>query len=124
MSLIDVKKNLAALPWVKPAKDGVPCDGIKWSTVALRDIYSYGGHPARGIQDRSRCKRRAKWVFRPTLRRRLGEHPAEAGSYCTLHLSMQINDHEPEYRRAVAFWEKNGWWRNGVFGKHEIGGTE
>ena len=119
MSTEDAKKNALALPWVKPVKGDVPCDGVKWGSVALRDLFEMHGNPPRGIQDRARCKRKAKYVFRATKRLRAWDYPATSGSYCGQHLAMQLSDHQAEKRRADAFFDKNGWWRNGVFGIHK-----
>ena len=118
MTAEDVKKNLLALPWVKPVKGDVQCEGIKWNTVAMKDLYPRGTEPARGFQPRSRCKRKAKFIFRATKRVRKYEPRAVSGAYCTTHASMQITDNAAERRRAVAWWDKNGWWLNGVFGNH------
>lgn len=122
MSAEDVKKNLLMLPWVKPVKRDVQCEGIKWNTVALKDLYPRGTEPARGFQPRSRCKRKAKFVFRATKRLRVWDSPATSGSYCITHASMQINDHGAEYRRASKWWDKNGWWWNGVHTKEKNNG--
>lgn len=113
MTAEDTKKNLLALPWVKPVKHDTPCEGIKWNTVALKDL-----NPERGFQPRSRCKRKAKYAFKATKRRRAWESLATSGKYCVTHVSMQIMDHPAEYRRANAWWDKNGWWLRGVFGTH------
>lgn len=118
MSAKDVSKNLLLLPWVDLAKPGVQCEAIKWSTVALKDIHSVGGKPARGIQEHSRCKRNAMFSFRALNRGRQYEPLAKSGWYCRVHTLMQILDHPPEYRRATKQWNKNGWWQNGVFATH------
>lgn len=119
MSARDVEKNLLMLPWVEPVKRDLPCDGIKWGQVALRDIYTMGGKPPRGIQERAKCKRRAKFRLRATKRLRAWDRPATSGNYCLQHLSMQISHHEAEKRRADAWFDTKGWWRNGVFGLHK-----
>lgn len=118
MTASDGAKNMLSLPWVKPAKRGIPCDGIKWGSLAMRDIPHRHHLPP---DHRARCKRNAKFVFRATKRLRMWDAPATSGSYCQTHASMQISNHGAELRRANAWWDKNGWWRNGVFGKHEIG---
>ena len=118
MTAKDVTQNLLALPWVDIAKPDTPCEGIKWSTVALKDIRPVGGEPARGFQERSRCKRKALFSFKALERGRKYETLAKSGSYCKIHTSMQITDSPPEYRRARAWWNKNGWWQNGVFAIH------
>ena len=118
MTAEDVRKNLLALPWVKPVKGAAPCEGIKWASLAMKDV----GAAMRGelpVGHRSRCKRRAKFVFRATKRTREFETRGVSGAYCTTHASQQILEHGAEYRRANAWWDKNGWWLNGVFGKHE-----
>lgn len=117
MSAEDARKNMEMLPWVRAIKgDPPPCDGIKWGSLALKD--DWRNLPA---DHRARCKRRAKYRLKATVRTRgQWEFPATSGNYCTTHLSMQIQDHEPENRRANRWFDRNGWWRNGVFGKHEI----
>jgi len=124
MSAEDVKKNLLSLPWVKP-RYGQPvrCDGVKWGSVPMKDVplASNGLLPE---DHRARCKRHGDYVFKATKRRRKWEWLARSGSYCAMHLSMQIEDYPPEKRRADAWFDKNGWWRNGVFGFHGIGKVE
>ncbi len=56
------------LPWVRRLTLVWPCDGIKWGTVAGRDIFKWGpknANPPRGIQPKSRCRKTARWSFRP-----------------------------------------------------------
>ena len=83
-SLEERKALVARIPWVKKLREPVACDGIKWSTVALRDLYGTRTTEARGIQDRSRCKKRASWHFRPLKR-----SDAREGNYCWSHLIYQ-----------------------------------
>ena len=81
------------LPYVTELRGehDTPCDGIKYSKVALRDRFSMYGKPARGIQPRARCKNRARWKFTATRRLRRGDWaPATSGNYCTIHLSKMI----------------------------------
>lgn len=97
------------LPYVTELRGehDTPCDGIKYSKVAMRDLYPMYGKPARGIQPRARCKNRARWRFTATRRLRRGnwETPATSGNYCTLHLSMEL-DHPAEARRAEKWFNK------------------
>lgn len=92
------------LPWVRPLKKEprVPCDGIKWSKVGLRDLYSTYGKPARGIQDKAHCKNAAKWKFTATKQRHYWERLAKSGNYCTTHLASELLQ-EPEIRRVERY---------------------
>jgi hypothetical protein len=82
MSDLRFRKELAAkLPWVKLLKKPVPCDGIKWSKVTLKHIYSMNGNPPEGIPDTARCKKVAHWKFRA-----LKKSMARSGNYCWTHL--------------------------------------
>ena len=101
---LEQRKNLLAeLPWVKRLKEPVEtCDGVKWSTVALRDLYSMGNQPARGIQDRSRCTRRGTFRFKALKR-----SWARDGVYCYLHAWKEIHDHPEESERADRWMRKN-----------------
>lgn len=114
MTTEDVHKNLLMLPWVRPVKGDVPCEGIKWGQMALKDVPRWRDLPP---DHRARCKRKAKYIFKATKRRRVWDAPATSGSYCKTHLSMQVSDHMAELRRANKWWNKNGWWRNGVLQK-------
>ena len=98
------------LPYVTELRGehDIPCDGIKYSKVALSDLYAMYGKPARGIQPRARCKNRARWRFTATRRLRRGdrETPATSGNYCTIHLSMELADHPAEARRAAKWYDR------------------
>lgn len=86
------KEFYSNMPRLKPLKKPVPCDGIKWGTVASKDIFDYGPldenyrHtiPARGIQERSKCKRMAHWKFTA-----LKISNADSGNYCWTHVVCQ-----------------------------------
>lgn len=110
-TLAERKALVARLPWVSVLQSSAPetrCEGIKWSTVALSDLYARGGRPARGIQERSRCKRRG-W-FRFTALKPRGKYPplpATSGVYCYDHLCMQIGDHEKERDRLDRWLAKS-----------------
>lgn len=96
------------LPYVTELLSGdAPCDGIKYSKVALRDLFAMYGKPARGIQPQARCKNRARWRFTATRRLRRGdwEPPATSGNYCTIHLSMEL-EYPAEARRAEKWFNK------------------
>lgn len=127
MTSKDFQKNVLALPWVKAVTKDTRCEGIKWGSVAMKDIYVHGPDrslPPRGIQERAKCKRRAKYRLRATVRGTRWDNYAKSGDYCATHLSMQIADHSAESKRADRFFDKNGWWRNGVFGFYGIGKVE
>lgn len=72
---------LRAVPWVSELDRSTPCQGVKWSKVALRDLYSIGGKPPRGLEPEAHCKRRARWRFVA-----LEHSHATSGDYCTSHL--------------------------------------
>lgn len=92
------------LPWVKRLKDPVPCQGVKWSTVALRDLYVMHGKQPRGIQERSRCKNRAGWRFTALKR-----SSAKSGDYCWAHLLSAGLAHDPqEDERTRRWFARNG----------------
>ncbi len=105
-SLDERKAFLSTLPWVDPIRAGeeVPCQGIKWGTVALRDIFAWGpgeSRPPRGIQDRSRCRLRARWRYEA--------HPdgdAVSGAYCWHHLWVQVHHHPADDDRMLLAWDE------------------
>jgi len=105
------KDLLARLPWVTRLPSSMPehrCDGIKWGKAAMRDIHSRGGKPARGIQERAKCKRRG-W-FRFTALKPHGNYPpmpGKSGFYCYDHLAMQIQGHPKEHERFRRWLEQN-----------------
>ena len=100
--------NAARMPWVAILQRPRACDGIKWSTVALKDLYEHGpggSVPARGIQEKSKCKKAGWWRFR-SLKRSY----ARDGVYCWTHLVVQgIYGDEAERTRTDRWLEKNGW---------------
>lgn len=102
---------LKHVPWVKVLKEEVPCEGIKWGTVALKDLYDHGpdqSRTARGIQDKSRCKKKARWHYRALKPR--GDHRdwgiGTSGNYCWHHLAQQIQ-HDKELRRFNTWANRN-----------------
>ena len=100
-------KVFACMPWVTRLKKPRPCDGIKYSTVALKDIYEWGPRdnpqPPRGIQDKSRCKKLAWWKFRA-----LKKSYAEDGNYCWPHLiSAGLFRDTYEETRTKRWWQNN-----------------
>lgn len=117
MGAKEVRKNLEMLPRVRRLeKPKERCDGIKWNTVALKDIHNHGPNRSespRGIQERSRCKRKGWWKFKALKpsKKPYGPFPATSGVYCTTHLIMQVMDHEAERRAATKFWDTHGWWK-------------
>lgn len=103
-SLAERKHNLARLPWVRVLRKPVPCEGIKWDTVALKDIFRWGPgnqNPPRGIQPKSRCKKLAYWHYKA-----LGSTPAESGNFCFDHLSSQLFN---EQARVNRWFDRYGW---------------
>ena len=107
-SLENRKLDLARLPWVTPLKAPQPCEGIKYGTVATRDLFPWGpgrSNPARGIQDKSRCKNLAHWRFKGLKR-----DGGRSGTYCWAHLmSMGIYGSMNEDERSRRWYAKNGW---------------
>ena len=98
---------VAGLPWVtRLKKPQERCDGIKWGTVALRDLYPYRGLPARGIQERSRCKMKGWWRFRALRQRGYWAMPATSGTYCWNHLMVQMNQSDAEITRVAKAWRE------------------
>lgn len=109
-------KRVERLPWVRRLYPGenLPCDGIKWGTVALRDLYPWGpglSRPARGIQAKSKCSRRAQWHFRAKGEKSPGttprvSHRHRSGNYCLSHLiSEGFGSMEEEARADKWFRE-------------------
>jgi hypothetical protein len=80
---------IEAIPWVVRLTFDVPCEGIKWSKVALKHLYSMGGRPAEGIPDRAHCTFRAKWHYTAPDD---PETYAKTGDYCIHHLMVQFDD--------------------------------
>lgn len=96
-SLAERKLNAERLPWVTVVPPQ-PCDGIKWSTVAIADL-------SRGIQDKSRCKRQGAWQFTA-----LPESHARDGVYCFQHLvHAGLYGDMDEHERTNKWFEENGW---------------
>lgn len=108
-TLAERKALVARLPWVKRLTTPQErCDGIKWGKVALGDLYARGGKPARGIQERARCKRRGWYRFKALKRStRFPAPEADSGVYCYDHLTMQIGDHPREHARLRRWLEQN-----------------
>jgi len=100
MTIGGAHRRVEMLPWVTALKLPWPCDGIKWSTVALRDIFNYGPagdrKPPRGIQPRSRCKKTARWSHKG-----LGSEGRGTRRFCWDHLISQgLFGSEAEERRT------------------------
>lgn len=108
--LNDRQKFAASLPWVtKLTKPKDHCEGIKWGTVALKDLYAHGvkdSIPARGIQDRSRCKKKGWWKFKALRLRGAWDHEAKSGIYCWSHLIQQTYTNNKESDRLNKAWDK------------------
>lgn len=121
-------ENAARLPWVKRLRKPEQCDGIRWSTVALRDIYMHGPGgkvPPRGIKPSSRCSKPAWWRFRPLARYDLSWRYLRDGQarvhryYCWQHLvcaGMGPMEEQERIRRWLA--------RNPRSREEAISGTE
>lgn len=106
LSLEERKNLLASVPWVTRLKTPTErCDGIKWSTVSLRDLYAWGPknqNPPRGIQDHSRCQRQGWFKFKALKR-----SWARSGTYCYEHAAKEIQDHYEEHKRFLRWQEKH-----------------
>ena len=101
---------IGGLPWVaKLTKPKEHCEGIKWETVALKDIFPSGPRanqvPARGFQDRSRCKNKGWWRFRAKRVRGAWSHQAKSGTYCWSHLIQQMYSTPEEKARIDKAWK-------------------
>ena len=86
---------VTGLPWVTKLKVPIDrCEGIRWSTVAMKDIYPSGPRadqvPARGFQDRSLCKNKGWYKFKALRPRGAFAYEAKSGTYCWSHLMTQI----------------------------------
>lgn len=106
MLSLEQRQALAAqLPWIKRRKRPKErCDGIKWSQVSDKDLYQHGPRdnpkPARGIQERAKCKRRGWWTLKACRPRNNYDYPARSGTYCWEHLLIELR-HEPEQERYL-----------------------
>lgn len=99
------QRIVAEMPWVTRLSLSTSCDGIKWSRVALRDIFTWGprlSRSPRGIQEKARCRRTAWWGIRL-----VGDHPVRGGArsrrarFCWLHLVSQgLHGDESESART------------------------
>lgn len=99
-TLAERKRQAARLPWVTLLKRPTErCDGIKWGSVALKDLYPRGGKPARGIQEKSKCQHRGWWRFNALKSDNRIGLAGTSGVYCWTHLTMQLGDHEAERAR-------------------------
>jgi hypothetical protein len=102
---------MAGLPWAtKLAKPKEHCEGIKWNTVAMKDICASGSRdrqlPPRGLQDRSRCKNKGWWRFRALRLRGAWAHSAKSGTYCWAHLVQQTCGTPEEEARFIKAWKE------------------
>lgn len=108
------------LPWVRRLALPWPCDGIKWGTVTGRDLYYWGAkhaNPPRGIQPKSRCKKTARWSFKPLkssmpyleVRSLVGGAPGRrVRHYCWDHLiSAGIYGSMEEDQRSSRWFDKH-----------------
>jgi len=110
-TLAERKYLLSKIPWVKVLPEPVPCDGIIWGKVALRDIYVMGPHdnprPPRGLTDKHHCKKMASWHFTPT-KASINNWSGKAGNFCWSHLfSAGLYHDQTEEKRTIAWYERN-----------------
>src|SRR5690242_7318522 len=82
------------IPWVRELERPIPCEGIKWSKVALKHLHSMGGRPAEGIPDKARCKLRAH--YRYTAQRGRDRYGV-TGNYCLAHVEQQLTNEWDRY---------------------------
>lgn len=106
------KRVIARMPWaVRLLIPAEHCDGIKWGTVALKDLYEHGPRsnpsPARGIQERSKCKRRGEWQYVAAKPRDPYTHVATSGTYCWTHMWSEILNHPTDYARYMRWIRDN-----------------
>jgi len=97
------------LPWVRRLKYPWPCDGIKWNTVAGRDLWPWGPgrkNPPRGIQPKSRCKKTARWSYRHL--RPAWRDGAGTSKFCWDHLISQgIYGSMADEQRADRWYDRH-----------------
>jgi hypothetical protein len=108
LSLAERKELVARMPWILRRKVAVPCDGIKWGAVALRDLYNWGPkdkNPPRGIQDRARCKLQAEWHISMLDWHITPAGFARAADFCWHHLIAFM--YEPGEDDRVNKWLRN-----------------
>jgi hypothetical protein len=103
------KAVTARVPRVRKLKKPTPCEGIRWSEVPLKALYSWGPgrkNPPTGLE-KYRCKMWGWWSFTalPRSKRDPYDYPATSGHYCWIHLWKQIHDHTREHR-AFTKWFK------------------
>ena len=102
------KKFARTVGWLKYVDPAQKCDGIKWGTVSLKDLFEHGPHrdplPPRGIQEKSRCRTPAHWVYKalPRYTRDVWVWPAQSGSYCWSHLFATVESAPRDYKRWCA----------------------
>lgn len=104
------RARFAELPWVRMLRGDRPrCEGIKWGTVAMKDLFAHGVRdtvPARGIQESSRCRRPAEFAYRFTQTTMAQSQPrtwhghVQRPNLCWLHASQMMYDYEEHRVRA------------------------
>lgn len=100
-SIKERKRLIAMIPWITYSTKRVPCDGIRWSQVPLKAIYTMGGKPPTGTE-KYRCKNWGYWHF--TAHKKSG---ATTGVYCWHHLGTQIHHDPIEEDRYINYVQRN-----------------
>ena len=96
-------------PRIKKLKTPQPCEGIKWGTVALRDIYYWGpdnSNPPRGFQPRSRCKKQGWWVITPRPTAAWSDEITEKKVLCWDHFISELTGHSKDHALLTRWWFK------------------
>jgi hypothetical protein len=74
--------------------------------MSLKDVQAW--RAGEELREGVRCKHRAEFRLTSTARPRAYETDATKGSYCAVHLGMQLSDFEPERRRYQRWLERQG----------------
>ena len=96
-------------PRIKKLKTPQPCEGIKWGTVAIKDIHTWGpGHsnPPRGIQPRSHCKKQGWWVITPRRAAFGYDSIKEEKVLCWDHFVNELQSHSKDLVLLNKWWFK------------------
>lgn len=95
---------LEFLPFVKRLRVAQPCDGLRWSIMPLKALYTHGpgrSLPPTGVE-KYKCKNVAYWKFTA-----LKKSNAHDGVYCMSHLFAAGIGHDmDEQNRLDRWWQK------------------
>ena len=96
-------------PRIKKLKTPQPCEGIKWGTVAVRDVHTWGpgrSNPPRGFQPRSRCKKQGWWVITPRRAAAWPDGITEEKVLCWDHFINEFQSHSKDHVLLTKWWFK------------------